>query len=366
MTSVIRLFKTSIMITENNDKLFQIKTVWHDGGRVWLLDQTLLPIEEKIVEITTVEEMWDAIKRLCVRGAPAIGVAAGYGVWIAARNANGLGNHVRTSALSACDYLATSRPTAVNLFWALDRMRTLINANPDLDGPDLADAILVEAETIRLEDLASCKAIGEHGATIISDGDALLTHCNAGALATSGFGTALAPMFWAALIEEKQISVYADETRPLLQGARLTAWELTKAGIPATLLCDSMAASVLSAGKVQKIIVGADRVAANGDVANKIGTYGLAILARYHNVPFYVAAPWSTIDLTLASGADIPIEERDANEVGCFAGVRTSPREANIFNPAFDVTPAKLVTAYITEKGVFETMASARAAHKAG
>lgn len=348
------------MITEYNDKLFQIKTVWYDDGRVWLLDQTLLPTEEKIVEITTVEQMWDAIKRLCVRGAPAIGVAAGYGVWIGARNAASNGNNVRDAALAACDHLATSRPTAVNLFWALDRMRKLISDKADLQGQELADALLTEAESIRQEDLAACRAIGEHGAAIITDGDALLTHCNAGALATSGFGTALAPMFWAALVEGKQIAVYADETRPLLQGARLTAWELTKAGIPATLLCDSMAASVLEAGKIQKIIVGADRIAANGDVANKIGTYGLAILAHYHNVPFYVAAPWSTVDLSLADGTDIPIEERDADEVGCFAGVRTSPVEASVFNPAFDVTPAKLVTGYITEKGVFESLDDAK------
>jgi methylthioribose-1-phosphate isomerase len=353
------------MIIQSDDNLFQIKTVWHEGGRVYLLDQTLLPAEEKIVEMATVEQMWDAIKRLCVRGAPAIGVAAGYGVWIAARNAAAGGGDTRQAALAACDYLATSRPTAVNLFWALDRVRAFIEERGDLEGDELAEAILAEADAIRLEDLESCKAIGRHGAALISDGDTLLTHCNAGALATSGFGTALAPMFWAALVEGKKIAVFADETRPLLQGARLTAWELTKAGIPATLLCVSAAASVLGAGKVQKIIVGADRIAANGDVANKIGTYGVAVLAQYHKVPFYVAAPWSTVDMTVASGGAIPIEERGAEEVGCFAGVRTAPEAVGVFNPAFDVTPAALVTGYITELGVFSTLDEAIAAHGA-
>ncbi len=333
--------------------LFQIRTVWHETGRVFLLDQTLLPTVEKVIEIESVDAMWDAIKRLCVRGAPAIGVAAGYGVWIAARQALASGEDVRANALKACERLASSRPTAVNLFWALDRIKIIIKDN-NTSGAALANIILLEADAIRAEDLESCKAIGRLGAALIKNGDTLLTHCNAGALATSGFGTALAPMFWAAHIEGKQISVYADETRPLLQGARLTAWELQKAGIPVTLICDSTAASVMSAKKIDGIIVGADRIAANGDVANKIGTYALAVLAHHHNVPFYVAAPWSTVDISSLTGADIPIEERTREEITLSGDNIIAPEGIAVFNPAFDVTPARLVTAYITDKGVFE------------
>ncbi len=342
---------------------FQIKTVWHQNNKVYLLDQTLLPTEEEIIEVPDVATMWDAIKRLAVRGAPAIGVAAGYGIWIAARNATAQNQDVRQAALQACDHLATSRPTAVNLFWALDRMRHFIQSHPTINGIPLSDKILAEAEAIKNEDLQACHAIGRHGATLISNGDALLTHCNAGALATSGFGTALAPMFWAAQVEGKKISVYANETRPLLQGARLTIWELQKAAIPATLLCDSMAGSVMASGAIQKVIVGADRIAANGDAANKIGTYSVAILARYHNIPFYIAAPWSTIDMTLKSGAEIPIENRHPDEVIKWGNTPTAPPATNVHNPAFDVTPADLITGYITEKGIFDTLAKAALAH---
>jgi len=340
------------MTTLSDSKLFEIKTVWQADGRIYLLDQTLLPVEEKIIEIDTVEAMWAAIKRLSVRGAPAIGVAAGFGVWIAARQAVQQNKDVRSEAIAACDYLATSRPTAINLFWALDRMRDLLQSETTTEGPILADLILLEAEAIRSEDLASCRAIGQYGAELIEDGDSILTHCNAGALATSGFGTALAPIFWASQMQGKSIHVYADETRPLLQGARLTAWELQKAGIPATLICDSMAASIMQSGKIQRIVVGADRIAANGDVANKIGTYGVAILARHHKIPFYVAAPWSTIDATTPTGADIPIEERSSDEISRWGKVVTAPEGINIYNPAFDVTPAEFVTAYITDRGV--------------
>jgi len=340
------------MSTLSDSKLFEIKTVWQADGRIYLLDQTLLPVEEKIIEIDSVEAMWVAIKRLSVRGAPAIGVAAGFGVWIAARQAVEQNNDVRSAAIAACDYLATSRPTAVNLFWALDRMKALLQSNTAAEGPALADLILLEAEAIRSEDLESCRAIGRFGAELIEEGDSLLTHCNAGALATSGFGTALAPMFWAAQIQGKSIQVYADETRPLLQGARLTAWELQKAGIPVTLICDSMAASVMASGKIQRVIVGADRIAANGDVANKIGTYGVAVLARHHKIPFYVAAPWSTIDAATPTGADIPIEERSAEEIGKWGQVVTAPEDVQVYNPAFDVTPAEFITAYITDRGI--------------
>lgn len=339
------------MMSAPTDKLFEIKTVWHEDGRVLLLDQTLLPSQERVIEADTTETMWEAIKKLRVRGAPAIGVAAGYGVYIAARNALNAGEDPREAALAASEYLATSRPTAVNLFWALDRMCAAIESS-QLGGPALVDFILAEADAIRNEDLESCRAIGRAGATLISDGDTLLTHCNAGALATSGFGTALAPIFWAAQVEGKRLHVYADETRPLLQGARLTAWELQKAGVPATLICDSAAAGVLASGRVQRVIVGADRIAANGDVANKVGTYGVAVLARQHGIPFYVAAPWSTFDGKLASGAQIPIEERDSAEVTSWGGNEQAPAGINVYNPAFDVTPAEFVTAYITDRGV--------------
>lgn len=339
------------MMSAPTDKLFEIKTVWHEDGRVLLLDQTLLPGQERVIEADTTETMWEAIKKLRVRGAPAIGVAAGYGVTIAARNAVKAGEDAREAALAACDYLATSRPTAVNLFWALDRMRAAIDSS-SLDGRALVDHLLAEADAIRNEDLESCRAIGRAGAALISDGDTLLTHCNAGALATSGFGTALAPIFWAAQVEGKRLHVYADETRPLLQGARLTAWELQKAGVPATLICDSAAAGVLASERVQRVIVGADRIAANGDVANKVGTYGVAVLARQHGIPFYVAAPWSTFDGKLASGAQIPIEERDSAEVTSWGGNEQAPAGINVYNPAFDVTPAEFVTAYVTDRGV--------------
>lgn len=344
------------MTYTDDPKVFQIKTVWHEGGQIRLLDQTLLPGEEKVVEISTVEGMWDAIKRLCVRGAPAIGVAAGYGVWIGAKLAAQQGQDVKQAALAACEYLATSRPTAVNLFWALDRMKKLVERETQLEGAALAARILAEAEEIRQEDLQSCQAIGRYGSELINSGETLLTHCNAGALATSGFGTALAPMFWAARVQDKQLHVYADETRPLLQGARLTAWELQKAGIPVTLICDNMAGSVLAAGKVDRIIVGADRIAANGDFANKIGTYSLAVLARHHGVPFYVAAPFSTIDPATATGTDIPIEERDGAEIARSGDVQLAPEGITIYNPAFDVTPAEFVAAYITDRGVFRSI----------
>lgn len=337
---------------------FCISTVWQQDGRVLLLDQTLLPTQEKVIEIPTVELMWDAIKKLRVRGAPAIGVAAGYGVYIGARNAVSAGENAAEAALATCDYLETSRPTAVNLFWALDRMRDLIARSGDLACPALRDRILEEAEAIRTEDLESGRSIGRFGAALINDGDCILTHCNAGALATAGYGTALAPMF-RAMEDGKNITVYADETRPLLQGARLTAWELKKAGIPVTLICDNMAASVMAAGRINKIIVGADRIASNGDFANKIGTYGLAVLAKHHGIPFYVAAPWSTVDENLADGSGIPIEQRDPAEITQWGDYVTAPAEIGVFNPAFDVTPAELVTGYITDRGYFERLPGA-------
>lgn len=329
------------------------RTIWSEEGRVYLLDQTLLPAETKVLEIETPGQMWEAIKALRVRGAPAIGIAAAFGVWLAVRHLRE-GDSVTLQQIvhRTCAYLATARPTAVNLFWALERISGLVDRNTSLTFEDLKGLILTEARAMVEEDNAVCLAIGKHGAALLHDGDGVLTHCNAGGLATASHGTALAVIFHAVEQEKKRIKVFADETRPLLQGARLTAWELGQAGIPATLICDNMAASVMRRGWVQSVVVGTDRVAANGDFANKIGTYGIAVLARHHGIPFYVAAPMSSIDLSVPDGAAIPIEERDADEVTTLRGVRTAPNGVDVFNPAFDVTPEEFVTAFITEKGI--------------
>lgn len=314
-------------------------------GVLALIDQTKLPGELVTLRCTTIEQAHDAISRLVVRGAPAIGIAAAYGVCLAAAND-------RAAYLAAIDYLATSRPTAVNLFWALDRMRSVVDATASDD--HLAAALFAEAKTIHDEDRVMCRSIGRHGAGLLAECDAVLTHCNAGGLATSMWGTALAPIYH--LHETgKTLHVFADETRPLLQGARLTAWELSQAGVPVTVLTDSMAGGLLRTGRVDAVIVGADRIAANGDAANKIGTYPLAVLARYHNVPFYVAAPSSTFDLALDSGDGIPIEQRSRAEVASPHGVVVVPEAAEVMNPAFDVTPAELITAIITERGVVKS-----------
>ncbi|MEL6108139.1 MAG: S-methyl-5-thioribose-1-phosphate isomerase [Planctomycetota bacterium] len=308
-----------------------------------LIDQTKLPTQLAELACTTVEQVHDAIKRLVVRGAPAIGISAAYGVCLA-------DDHPE-AYLKAIDYLATSRPTAVNLFWALDRMRAVVESSVDTDS--LRDALVREAVTIHDEDRAMCHAIGRNGAALLADCRNVLTHCNAGGLATSTWGTALAP-FYHLHQEGKSPHVFADETRPLLQGGRLTAWELSQAGIDVTVITDSMAGSLMRLGKIDAVIVGADRITANGDVANKIGTYPVAVLARHHDLPFYVAAPSSTFDRKLDSGDDIPIEQRDRAEVAEPNGVKTVPEAANVLNPAFDVTPAELVTAIITEHGIVE------------
>jgi len=320
-------------------------------GWLRLIDQTRLPVELVEIDCRDVESVWEAIKHLRVRGAPAIGVAAGYGAVIGARS-GGLGTveRVRESLEQAAAYLAGSRPTAVNLFWALDRMKgAAVRAAGQPD--ELLEILLEEARAIEREDRAMCRAIGSHGAQLIEPGDGVLTHCNAGGLATSDYGTALAVMF-AAHEQGKPLEVYADETRPLLQGARLTAWELVQRRIPVTLICDSMAAQVMREGKIQRVVVGADRIAANGDTANKIGTYGLAQLAWVHQIPFYVAAPSSTFDLSLADGSSIPIEVRDPQEITHGFGRQIAPEGVKVYNPAFDVTPAHLITGIITEKGV--------------
>lgn len=318
---------------------------------ITIIDQTLLPAEERRLTISTVYQMWEAIRSLRIRGAPAIGIAAAFGLDIAARASQATARDGLLIDLQrARDYLAASRPTAVNLTWAIDRVMSAVSAEPSPDLATLRARVRTEAQAILDEDLASGRAIGEHGAALLRDG-AVLTHCNAGGLATSGYGTALAPIY---LGHERglDLHVYAGETRPLLQGARLTAWELSRAGVPVTVVTDSMAATVLSQGHVQAVIVGTDRVAANGDVANKIGTLGLAIIARAYDIPFYVAVPTSTIDLNTPTGAHIPIEERDPAELTHFNNRLIAPATARTFNPAFDITPATLVTAFITEHGI--------------
>jgi methylthioribose-1-phosphate isomerase len=326
---------------------------WTPEG-VRFIDQTKLPLEESYFLATSWEDVARAIVTMVVRGAPAIGVSAAYGIALGAE---------RSSATSAesfapeferiCAGLAATRPTAVNLFWAIDRMKLLFTplaaAGKPLD--EIRGKLLAEAHAMYDEDIAACKAMGAHGAPLLPDEGGVLTHCNAGALATCGYGTALG-VIRAAVERGKHIHVFADETRPFLQGARLTAWELMADGIPTTVLCDNMAASLMRAGRIQAVVVGADRIAANGDVANKIGTYNVAILAREHGIPFYVAAPWSTIDLATETGDAIPIEERPAIEVTHHGGRQLTPHGVGIANPAFDVTPAKYVTAVITERGV--------------
>ena len=334
------------------------------GGAARLIDQTLLPVDTVFIDCRDIETMWEAIKVLRVRGAPAIGIAAAMGVVLGVQgSAAASGDALVAEVEQAADYLATSRPTAVNLFWALDRMRRVARAAADLPPDQIKARLLAEAVAILEEDKAICRRIGRNGAELIRDGDTVLTHCNAGGLATADYGTALAVVF-AAHEQGKRVSVFADETRPLLQGARLTTWELMQADIDVTLICDSMAGLVMSQGKIDLVVVGADRIAANGDAANKIGTYSVAVLAAEHDVPFYVAAPLSTFDRTLESGAAIPIEERGSDEITCGFGRRTAPEGVAVYSPAFDVTPARRITGIITECGVIERpTASTVAAH---
>jgi len=319
--------------------------VWTDGGVV-MIDQTRLPREEAYVTCTDYQQVADAIRSMVIRGAPAIGVAAAMGVAIGMLSAE-----TEPEFEQICSTLAATRPTAVNLFWAINRMRTKyqeLKASP-LD--DVREALVTEAKLIRVEDIAINECIGQNGAPLVPDGKVVLTHCNAGALATAGFGTALG-VIRAAVASGKKIEVFADETRPFLQGSRLTIWELQHDGIPATLITDNMAGHFLKSGRIGCVVVGADRIAANGDVANKIGTYSVAVLARENNVPFYVAAPISTLDLTLDSGDRIPIEQRAAHEVTHVFGVPVAPENTTVENPAFDVTPHRYVSAIITERGV--------------
>ena len=343
----------------------QIETLSWKGdvdGILEMVDQTLLPTQFTTLEFTgaNLEGVWEAIHSLRVRGAPAIGIAAAYGVCIGLQNVlTETDEEVFFKRFDeVTSYLASSRPTAVNLFWALDRMkevagqvRGLMDVTGTFSAREVANRMLMEAQAIHEEDRRICHAIGKFGEPLIPDGAGVLTHCNAGGLATSEYGTALS-VFAYAHEAGKKIHVYADETRPLLQGARLTTWEMLQRGIPVTLICDSMAAQVMREGKIQAVVVGADRITANGDTANKIGTYSVACLAHLHGIPFYVAAPKSTFDLTLATGDAIPIEQRKPEEVTCGFGRQTAPDGVDVYNPAFDVTPAKYIKGIITEFGV--------------
>jgi len=331
-----------------------LRWIGDTDGCLAIIDQTRLPLELVEIELADVDLVWEAIRSLRVRGAPAIGLAAGYGVVLGVREAAGGDAAALTARLRrVVEYLASSRPTAVNLSWALARQVGVAKRFGGRPPQEIVAALLAEAHAMYQEDRAMCRAIGRHGAALLADNTGVLTHCNAGALVTADYGTALAVLF-DAHASGKRLHVYVDETRPLLQGARLTAWELIQAGIPATLICDSMAATVMREGRVQAVVVGADRIAANGDTANKIGTYQVALCAAAHGIPFYVAAPSSTFDLSIASGEEIPIEERPAHEITEGFGRRTAPPGMDVYNPAFDVTPARLIRAIICERGVIE------------
>jgi len=324
---------------------------WTDAG-VRFIDQTKLPTEETYVTCTTYEEVADAIRDMVVRGAPAIGVAAAMGVALGVRESDA--NHVaelRRELDHISEVIAATRPTAVNLFWGIRRMKNKFDSLTSLPVPQIKKAMVDEAVRMYVEDIAANEAMGRHGAALLPASGGVLTHCNAGALATCGYGTALG-VIRAAVESGKRINVFADETRPFLQGSRLTAWELMKDGIPVTLISDNMSGTIMRAGKIGAVVVGADRIAANGDTANKVGTYTVAILAKEHGIPFYVAAPFSTVDLKMPDGSKIPIEQRSATEVTHLAGKRIAPEGVKVENPAFDVTPAKYITAIITERGV--------------
>jgi len=324
---------------------------WTDQG-VRFIDQTKLPTEEIYVNCTTYQEVADVIRNMVVRGAPAIGVSAAMGIALGVKNskAENVGD-LKRDFDQICDVIGKTRPTAVNLFWAIKRMQQKFETLRVRHIPQIKQSLIDEAKRMHAEDIAINQAMGKHGAALMPASGGVLTHCNAGALATAGYGTALG-VIRAAVEAGKKIQVYADETRPFLQGARLTAWELVKDGIPTTVISDNMSGAMMRQGKIGTVIVGADRIAANGDVANKIGTYTVAVLAKEHGIPFYVAAPISTVDLETPDGSKIPIEQRNAAEVTHFAGKLITPEGVSIENPAFDVTPAKYVTAIVTERGI--------------
>lgn len=344
-----------------NQALFSLKTVSLNkyADTVIVLDQTQLPVKEAYIYLTSAEEIWDAIYKLKVRGAPAIGITAAYGMYICGRQIEVDSYELFLQKFQEIkNYLATSRPTAVNLVTALNRMEQVVKDNPDKKVPEIKHLLRMEADAIRAEDAEACRKIGENGLSLLTPGMGILTHCNAGHLAVSEYGTALAPVY---LGQEKGYAfhVFADETRPLLQGARLTAYELQKAGVDVTLICDNMAATVMQKGWIQAVLVGCDRIAMNGDIANKIGTLGLAILAKHYNIPFYVLGPTSTIDTSSADASSFIIEERLPEEVtDMWYEDRMAPAEVQVFNPAFDITPHNLITAIITEKGSLSLQSS--------
>ncbi len=338
--------------TADQNKIQTLSWIGEADGYLELIDQTLLPGELRYIQCRGVETVWEAIKMLRVRGAPAIGIAAAYGLVIGLQDADP--KELAQRGREVAEYLSTSRPTAVNLFWALERMTGVLEENAQsLPAHQLRQRVLTEARAIHEEDRQMCHAIGRHGARLLGQASGVLTHCNAGGLATAEYGTALS-VFFTAQDLGKQLHVYVDETRPLLQGARLTAWELLQRDIKTTLICDSMAAQVMKEGKVQAVVTGADRIAANGDSANKIGTYSVAVLARAHQIPFYIAAPSSTFDLSLPNGDQIPIEVREPQEITDPFGRPVAPAGIEVYNPAFDVTPADLLTAIITERGIIQ------------
>lgn len=328
-----------------------IKTIFFEDNKVKYIDQTLLPLEYKVVSCSDVKKLEVAIKTLAIRGAPAIGVAGAYGIVLAALSYKGKDKDEFFNVIYEGEKIKNARPTAVNLMWAVEGMMEFFETIKHLKIEEIKKELISEAERIREEDAEINRKMGQYGHPLISTGDGVLTHCNAGALATSEYGTALG-VIRAAVDAGKKIKVYSDETRPLLQGARLTTWELKEDGIPVTLICDNMAGISMRRGLIQKVIVGADRIAMNGDTANKIGTYQVAVLAKENNVPFYVAAPISTFDPKAKTGEDIPIEERNKDEVTHIGGKRIATEGIDVFNPAFDVTPVKYISGIITERGV--------------
>lgn len=337
-----------------------VKTIAWDKNCLKIIDQTQLPARLRYLSIRHIDELWCAIRTLQVRGAPAIGIAAAFGVYLGVRHSHAKSFKTLCQQLKkATAYLATARPTAVNLAWALNRMTRTAKNHASEPVAAVKKHLLREAIAMIDEDHKVCKTLGDFGASLLKDNGTVLTHCNAGGLATAGYGTALA-IIYSAVEQGKRIRVVVDETRPLLQGARLTTWELKHSEIPVTLICDNMAAWLVAQRKVMAILVGADRIAANGDVANKIGTYNLALIAHYHRIPFYVAAPLSSFDIKCPSGNAIPIEQRQSDEVTCIQSTRIAPRGITVYNPAFDITPHKLVTAIITEKGILRPPFNAR------
>jgi len=330
-----------------------IKTLSWKGSFLEIIDQSVLPLKERYIKLRTIEDVFSAIKTLKIRGAPAIGLAAAFGLLLAAKR---LKTNDRDKFLSSItrysNYIKSCRPTAYNLFYGIDRLNDIISRHSHLSVEDIVDVMEEECEKMFKEDIDASWAIAKFGETLIKNGARILTHCNAGALATGGVGTALAPMYLANK-KNKKIEIFVDETRPVLQGARLTMWELKRAGIKCTLICDSMAGFLMQQGKIDLVITGADRIALNGDTANKIGTYSVAVIANFHDIPFYVAAPISTFDFSIPSGKHIKIEERDIKEVTYIGGKRIAPSRINVYNPAFDITPSHLISGFITEKGIF-------------